>query len=240
MKFASLFLFLGLAFASDELTAGSSDKITINVQQPNDQIRAQVLRYTPVGSIADDVIDFIQSRLYYEGVYGSDVGVAENPGVSVTLGHRNDNPPWGHSAVAVAWIFKDDLKLQDIQIRAVPQEGSYSHSQDPDLRPKIKINLHEPDNVIKQQILKYTPVGTDRGTVSGLIGTHLYFQGGLTNGQLLGGKSGSTGVILGHYFDDSISKEMSVRVRWEFDDDRVKDVAVWRTDSLRPVLTEKK
>ena len=214
-------------------------KIRIDVRQSDSAIRGELLRYTPLGSSADSVMDLLLSKFYFEGLYSSTVGIIPKPALGGRLGHRYDNPPWGHSAVEANWIFDKNLRLRDIEIKSVPQEGLYSHSQDPDLRPKVKINLSGPDETIRREILRETPLGSDRALVEGFIGTHLYFQGALMNGALLAGKAGSTVVILGHYHDDHVSKEISVRVFWEVDkNDRLKDVHVQRVNSLAPVLPD--
>jgi len=230
--FVAMFL---VAFASDARDSDSiREKITINVHQSDHAIRNELLKYTPLGSSADSVIDFVLSRIYFEGLYSSTVGIIAEPALGGELGHRYDNPPWGHSAVDASWMFDKNLKLRDIEIQSVPQEGLYSHSQDPDLRPKVKINLHQSDEAIRREILKETPVGSDRVLVEVFIGSHLYFQGGSLNGALLGGKAGSNGIILGHYYDERVSKERSIWVFWNFDaNDRLQNIEVQRTNFSR-------
>jgi len=216
----------------------NTKKIRIDVRQSDDVVRRQLLHYTPLGSSADTVIDFVLSQLYYEGVYGSGIGITPEPDLGVRLGHRYDNPPFGHRAVEAHWKFDNSLRLRDIEIRPVLQEGGYSHTQDSDPRPKIKVNLRQSDEMIKKQMLEHTPPSSDRAFVENFIGTRLYFEGGPVNGRLLTNRPG-TAVILGHYFDDRMSKEIAVRLVWEFDKkDQLRGVEVRRVDSLRPVLSQ--
>lgn len=214
------------------LIAATGGKLAINVQQSDDQTRRQLLTHTPLGTSADHVIDFVLTRLYYEGLYDSGVGLELEPRIAVRIGHRYDNPPFGHSAVEAYWKFNKDLRLRDIEIKRVPQEGGYSHSQDPDPRPKVKVDLRQSNKNIRQQILKETPLKSDGVFVEGFIGRHLYFQGGPANAVLLVGKRGNA-VILGRYFDERGSKEMSVIVVWQYDEnDRLREVRFYERPPL--------
>ena len=69
-------------------------------------MRKQILEYTPIGTPAEEVAEFILSRLYYEGSYVSGIGVTLRPSVTVTLGSRPGNSV-GHSAVKAEWIGSD-------------------------------------------------------------------------------------------------------------------------------------
>jgi hypothetical protein len=232
----SVLVSCALGLVGIEVSAAIGGKLAINVQQSDDETRRELLAHTPLGTSADDIIDFVLTRLYYEGLYDSGVGLEDEPRIAVRIGHRYDNPPFGHSAVEAYWKFDKDLRLRGIEIKSVPQEGAYSQKQDPDARPKVKIDLRKPDEIIRQQILKETPLKSDGAFVEGFIGRHLYFQGGPANAVLLVGKPG-TAVILGRYVDERSSKQMSVIVVWQYDQNgRLCEVEVSRTANLAPVL----
>ena len=75
------------------------DKVKIDVRASADAIRDDILKYTPIGSGADDVAEFILSRLYYEGSYSSGIGIMPRPAVSVALGHRSGSSRLSHTSV---------------------------------------------------------------------------------------------------------------------------------------------
>src|SRR5438045_2048939 len=83
-------------------------KVRINVSRPNSFVRNELLKRTPLGTSADTVIDFVLAELYYEGLYSSTVGIIPEPALAARVGHRYDNPPWGHSALEAYWMFDNE------------------------------------------------------------------------------------------------------------------------------------
>ena len=102
----------------------AADKIKINVRQSDAAIRQQLLRLTPAGTSAEQVFQFLQSRLHRER--GSLVGAPGQPYRStmrVALGHYH-NPrtiseylfPFP-TIVGATWKFDKRDRLRDVQVR---------------------------------------------------------------------------------------------------------------------------
>jgi hypothetical protein len=226
-----------IAVSNQISTAGEKDKI--DVRQSDDAIRRELFRYTPLGSQADDVIEFVLSRLYYEGGYTSGVGVIPEPGISVELGHCCESISYfSHTSIQAEWIFDRKLKLRKIEVRRLPQEGGYDPGKNPGTQPKVRLDLHQSDKTLRQQLLKYVPIGSSLTDVFSFIQGRLYFQGGPESGMALTHKRG-TGVILGHYFDKDARVQKSVRVNWVRNgQDKVRDVEILRVNSVAPLAAE--
>lgn len=184
------------------------------MHQTDDAIRLELLSLTPLGVDADKVLDFVHTRLYYEGGFASGIGLVRKPGISVLIGHERGGPI-GHYAVEALWKFNDRRKLEGIEIRRFIQEGPYSHADDPPVTPKVKIALNQSDEAISQELLKYTPVGSSLADVGRFIMTRLYCESGEANGLPLTGHPG-VGVVLGEYVDAKDSLRKVVRVNWRF------------------------
>ncbi len=212
--------------------SSASDKIRIDIHQSDEAIRKELLNYTPQGSHADDVIEFVLYRLDYKGTYNSGVGIMPKPALEVMLGHS-----FGiiaHEATNAKWIFDKHLKLERVAIRRYVTKAGGTNSHP---RPRVRISLRQPDENIRQQLLNYTPVGSDLAAVQNFIGDRLYFQGGPSGyGEALTGKPG-IGVILGHYLDGDAGVQKSVRVNWVRNgQNKLRDIEVRRVDSVAPLF----
>jgi hypothetical protein len=205
----------------------ADDKLKIDVRSSPSSIRNDILKYAPIGSSADDVAEFILSRLYYEGGYSSGIGTMPRPGIAVTLGHRSGLS--SHISIQAQWRFDDKLKLQDVQIEEMPEEGAFDPRQIPDNSPKIYIDLTQRDEAIRDQILKYTPTGSSLTTVRAFLG-RLHYLGGPVSGVALTGKRG-IGVVLGHLIDSSTGRDRMVQVNWVQDErDNLVEIQIRRVD----------
>lgn len=100
-----------------------SDKRTrIDVNQSDEAISQKLLRFTPLGSDALQVSEFVQCCLYYEGRVASGVGIMPKPVLSVKLGHI---PGFiGQQSVGADWIFDVNQKLSEIRITRFVEEGN--------------------------------------------------------------------------------------------------------------------
>jgi hypothetical protein len=151
------------------------------------------------------------------------------PGVSVVIGHRSSNSRVSHTAIRAQWVFDEKLKLQDVQIEEMPQEGSFDPRTVPDNSPKIRIDLLQSDEAIRQQLLGYTPVGSQLTAIFAFLG-RLHYLGGPASGTALTGKPG-IGVVLGHQIDKDSGRDTQVQVSWVLDrrDDLV-EIQIRRVD----------
>ena len=209
-----------------------SDTIKINTHQSDDAIRKELFKYTPRGGHADDVIEFVLSRLYHEDNCISGVGIMPRPSIGVKLGHS-----FGfisHEATNAEWIFDVRLNLEDIKItRYMTKAGG----EDWDPRPRVRIDLRQSDGEIRKELLKYVPLGSNIGVGHDFIGMRLFFQGGPSHyGEALTGKPG-VGAVLGHYFDKDTGVQKSVRVNWVHDEQsRIRELEVRRVDGVAPLF----
>ena len=75
--------------------------------------------------------------------------------------HRNRNEALGCRIQASSrfWTFNERLKLQDVQVEEMPQEGSFDLRKVPANSPKIRIDLSQSDEAIRRQLLVYMPRG---------------------------------------------------------------------------------
>ena len=188
----------------------------IDVRASADAIRDDILKYTPIGSGADDVAEFILSRLYYEGSYSSGIGIMPRPAVSVALGHRSGSSRLSHTSVQSLWTFNERLKLQDVQVEEMPQEGSFDLRKVPANSPKIRIDLSQSDEAIRRQLLVYMPRGSRLRTIFAFL-NRLRYLGGPASGEALTGKPG-IGVVLGHQIDKESGRDRQVQVNWVLDE----------------------
>lgn len=101
----------------------------------------------------------------------------------------------------------------------------------------MRINVRQSDDQIREQLLTYTPLGSNIGTVENFIRMRLFFLGGPSAyGEALTGKPG-VGVILGHYLDKETGTQKTVRVNWVRDgQNRVRDIEVRRVDGVAPLF----
>jgi hypothetical protein len=202
-------------------------KVKIDVRGRTDAIRNDILKYTPIGTGADDVTEFILSRLYSEGGYSSGIGTMPRPGIAVTLGHRSGL--FSHISIQAQWKFDDRLKLQDVQIEEMPQEGGFDPHAIPGSAPKIRIDLLQSDETIRQQLLTYTPTGSPLKTVFAFLG-RLHYLGGPVSGVALTGKRG-IGVVLGHAIESTTGRDRMVQVNWVQDErDSLVEIQIRRVD----------
>lgn len=92
--------------------------ITIDIRQSEDSIRKDLLNYIPPGSHADDVIQFVLSRLHHDGLWISGVGIMPRPSIEVQLGHS-----FGvitHEVITAEWAFDERLNLTGLKISGTP------------------------------------------------------------------------------------------------------------------------
>lgn len=205
-----------------------SDKVKIDVLASANVIRSEILKYTPIGSGAEDVADIILSRFYYEGGFTSGIGIMPRPGVSVVLGDRPATRR-SHTSVQAEWTFDEKLKLQDVQIEEMPQEGSFDARKASDNSPRIRITLLQSDDAIRQQLLKYTPAGSRLAAILAFLGK-LHYLGGPASGVALTGKPG-IGVVLAHQIDKDSGRDRAVKINWALDDhDNLSEIQIRRVD----------
>jgi hypothetical protein len=191
------------------------ERVRIDVKQSDEAIRKKLLSYTPTGSDAAQVLDFVQLNLYWEGLFRSGVGVQSRPNISVYIGHVFKGPIL-YQAVEATWRFDEHRKLQEIKIKRSNQEGMYSSFQTPSSKPKVRIALGQSDEAIRMKLLKYTPIGSSLPDVTTFIGQRLYYEGGSVNGIIpLAGHWGP-GIVLGGYVDSHDSLRKIVVVNWQF------------------------
>ena len=220
---------VGLACVDGAQILRANEKVKIDVASSADAIRTEILKHTPIGSGAEDVAEFILSRLDYEGSYTSGIGIMPRPAVSVELGHRSGNSQLSHTSIQAQWIFDEKLKLRDIQIKELPQEGGFDPKKAADNSPKVRVDLLQSDQAIQQQLLKYTPVGSQLTAILAFL-KRLHYLGGPASGTALTGKSGMA-VVLGHLVDSATGRDRVVQVNWVLDDnDNLKDIEVRRVD----------
>jgi len=210
----------------------ASCSVKINVHQADDSIRKDLFSYTPLGSKADDVLEFVLSHLHHEGLCISGVGIMPKPAIEVQLGHS-----FGfisHEATTAEWTFDEHLKLEGIKIRKFVKMAG---GEDCDSRPRVRIALPQSDDEIRRELLKYVPLGSNMGVADNFIGMRLFFQGGPSGyGEALTGKPG-VGAILGHYIDKESGVQKTVRVNFVHDkQSRIRDVEVRRVDGVAPLF----
>jgi hypothetical protein len=215
-------------FRCAQIVAGD-DRVKIDVRASAAAIRNDILKCTPIGSRADDVAEFILSHLYYEGSYTSGIGAMPRPGVSVVLGHRLGNSQLWHTNIQAQWVFDEELKLQDVQIEEMPQEGGFDSKKVPGSSPNIRIDLLQSDEAIRLRLLRYTPKGSRLTAIFAFLGK-LHYLGGPRSGTALTGKP-SIGVVLGHQVDKSSGRDTQVQVNWLLDEhDNLAEIQIRRVD----------
>ncbi len=205
-----------------------SPTVRIDVRHPDETIRAQLLGYTPLGSDAKVVLEFVHTRLYCEG-FASTIGVMPKPGISVSLGNYYGGV-FSRVAVDADWQFDGGRKLRNIGVQQSRAKGGPFPAVDPTVTPKVRIDLRQPDWAIRAQLLESTPLGSPMAEVDRFIALQLYSQSGIASGIALTEKAG-TGVILGEYGNEAhaSSARTSVRAVWSFSaDGSLKDIYIRR------------
>lgn len=200
----------------------------IDVHHSDEAIRQELLGYTPLGSNTAMVLEFVHMRLYSEG-FGSSIGIMPKGGIAVTLGDYSGGM-FLRTAVEAGWQFDENRKLRSIEIRRYTGKGGSYPANDPASRPKVRIDLHQPDWAIRAQLLKSTPLGSQMAEVDRFIALRLYSQSGMASGLALTEKAG-TGVILGEYGNKAhaSSARASVRAVWSFSaEGKLKDIYIRR------------
>ncbi len=175
--------------------AGSdSPTVRIDVRHSDEAIRQELMDYTPLGSKATVVLEFVHTRLYC-GAFSSSVGIVPRAGVGVRLGDYPDGP-FMRTAVDANWRFDKHRNLQSIEIRRVSGKANSNPANDPTVEPKVKIDLHHSNRAIRKGLLQYTPLGSQMSQIGRFLGLRLYSQSGIADGVALTGKPGIA-VILG-------------------------------------------
>jgi hypothetical protein len=153
----------------------------IDVSMSDEPIVDQVQRFTPLGSDAAQVLEVIHSRFRDDGMI-SGIGIVEqfswNGGASIELpiGHKMKRPP-SVEVVAAIWEFDSYRILRKIKVRHYISKAS---SLDFGKRaPVIPIDPYWPDSKIKEELLRYSPIGTPFRKVN--APERLHFGGGPAN-----------------------------------------------------------
>lgn len=206
-----------LLFRADCYAAGSrAARVRIDVHHSDEAIRQELLGYTPIGSDATAVLEFVHTRLYSKG-FGSSIGIMPKAGIGVTLGDYSGGV-FLRTAVEAGWHFDENRKLRVIEIRRYTGKGGSYPVNDPAFTPKVKIDLHHSDESIRDELLRYTPLGSQMAEIGRFIALRLYSQSGELDGVALTGKAG-TAVILGEYGGGGTTpSRKSIRVVWSFNE----------------------
>jgi hypothetical protein len=97
----------------------SGPKVKIDLHQTDEAIRAELLGETPLGTADNDVLKFIQTRLYCQSAIASGQAVMGKPGIGMILGEYRDPRTSRHVSVRANWSFNERRQLKDIEIKRV-------------------------------------------------------------------------------------------------------------------------
>jgi hypothetical protein len=128
----ALCLLLGLACSCQSSPDPSTTKVRISPRLPEEQIRAEILKYTPVGSSADEVLSFARTRLkhaqiepdaispnpvirHFYGLPKKHPEVIGKRSITVLLGRYGFNP-LARRDVYIGWAFDEGDKLIDVAV----------------------------------------------------------------------------------------------------------------------------
>lgn len=202
--------------------------VRIDIHQSDEAIRQELLGYTPLGSDATAVLEFVYLHLSVEG-RGSGVGLMARPDISAILGH-SPRYVFMYNNVEAIWRFDERRKLRSLEIQRYGTKGAPSSRND--FLSPVQIDLQQSNEVIRRILLRHTPLGSDLASISRFIQTRLYAQSSEADGVALTGKPGLA-VILGEYVDPKSGSRQRVRANWTRDSNqRLKDIEVSRVSSL--------
>ncbi|MBA2435088.1 MAG: hypothetical protein H0V54_08425 [Chthoniobacterales bacterium] len=202
--------------------------VRIDIHHSDEAIRQELLGYTPLGSDAAAVLEFVYLHLGVEG-RGSGVGLVPRPDITATLGH-SPRYMFMSNNVEANWRFDERRKLRSLEIRRYGTKGG-NYNRDDFLYP-VQIDLRQSNEMIRRILLRHTPLGSDLASISRFIETRLYAQSSEADGVALTGRPGLA-VILGEYMDPKSGSPQRVRVNWTWDSNqRLKAIEVSRVSSL--------
>lgn len=203
-------------------------RVRIDIHQSDEAIRQELLGYTPLGSDAAAVLEFVYLHLSVEG-RGSGVGLMARPTITAILGHSPRYVFMSNNVEAI-WRFDERRKLRSLEIQRYGTKGSPSSRND--FLSPVQIDLQQSNEEIRRILLGYTPLGSDLASIVRFIMLRLYAQSSEASGVALTGKPGLA-VILGEYIDPKSGSPRRVLVNWTRDSNqRLKDIEVSRVSSL--------